>query len=108
MFKSNPKSNKIRNILIAVLPGLVVFGFVYAANIYYDLDTLEAVLEHREGVYTTSTLSALTVTQRAGEGLCRRVVNVEVNYNQVGVVLPCQARALDRSAGGIRAHSSAS
>ena len=52
--------------------------------------------------------SAPTVTQRAGEGLCRRVVDVEVNYNQVGVVLPCQARALDRRAGGIRAHSSAS
>src|SRR6056297_20961 len=33
------RKNRIRKVLLAILPGLLVAGFVLGANIYYDLDT---------------------------------------------------------------------
>jgi len=39
MAETKPKQNKLKNILLAVIPGLIVFGLVFAiANTYYDLD----------------------------------------------------------------------
>ncbi len=46
------------------------------------------------------------VTQWAGEGLRSRIVDIEVNHNQVGVMLPGKACALDRRTGCIGSHSS--
>ena len=44
------KNNKIRNILLAILPALIVAGLVWSANTYYDLDLQQVVVEHTQKI----------------------------------------------------------
>ena len=60
---SNKSQNKIRNIFLAILPGLVVFGLVFSANFYYDLDTTTVKLEEPKEISISSDATALTVNQ---------------------------------------------
>ncbi|MCX6759686.1 MAG: hypothetical protein NT012_03955, partial [Candidatus Nealsonbacteria bacterium] len=63
MSKISLKPNKVRNILLAILPGLVVFGLVFAANFYYNLDTTTVKLEEKKEISISSSAPALTVIQ---------------------------------------------
>ena len=71
MSKIKAKSNKskLRNVLLAILPGLVVFSLVWGANIYFDLDTgLGRIMtwddqEFKNTVY----LGALEFAENAGQ-----------------------------------------
>jgi len=72
MAKANPKLNKLRNILLAVIPALVVFGLVFAANTYYDLDLQKVVIEEVTKIVgqleTTSTTTLATSEGNVGVG----------------------------------------
>lgn len=60
---SEGSKTKIRNILFAILPGLVVFALVWSANFYYELDTVTVKLEEKKEISISSSATALTVTQ---------------------------------------------
>jgi len=64
---SEGSKTKIRNILFAILPGLVVFALVWSANFYYELDTVTVKLEEKKEISISSSATALTVTQ-SGSG----------------------------------------
>jgi parallel beta-helix repeat protein len=57
------KRSWLRAVLFTILPGLIVAGLVWSANFYYDLDSSQVKLEHREEVTATSSATAFTVTQ---------------------------------------------
>jgi len=66
MFKAKPKSDKanlLKRVVLAILPGLVVFGLVLSANYYYDLDTSTVKLQEKKEISVSSSGSVLTVTQ---------------------------------------------
>src|SRR3989338_7449237 len=39
------KKNKFVRLALAVVPALIVFGLVYAADVYYDLDATKVVMD---------------------------------------------------------------
>jgi hypothetical protein len=63
---------KIRKILLAIIPGMIVSCFVYASNIYYDLDLQKIVSEESQRISNefdvTSTTTLATVSGYVGIG----------------------------------------
>ena len=47
-------NSQLKNILLAILPGLVVGGVLFAANMYYDIDTETIMMEQAATVNTPS------------------------------------------------------
>ena len=39
------KITRITNLFLAIIPGLVVAGLIFGANIYYNLDTQQIIME---------------------------------------------------------------
>jgi len=61
---------KIRRILIGILPGLIVAGLVVAANTYYDLDLGKVIINEVTKIFgmfeTTATTTLATVSGQVG------------------------------------------
>ena len=69
-FKKRPKSNKVRvlkKILLAILPGLIVAGLVFAANIYYNLDLGRIITENAQEFKGMVYLGALEFAADSGQ-----------------------------------------
>jgi hypothetical protein len=70
-----PKLNKrsgLRNVILAILPGIIVAGLIFAANTYYDLDLGKVVIEEITKIVgqleTTATTTLATISGFVGVG----------------------------------------
>ncbi len=66
MPEGRSKPNKERTwqkVVLAILPALIVAGFVWSANFYYNLDTSTVKLEEKKEISVSSVATALTVSQ---------------------------------------------
>ncbi len=75
MFKAKPKSDKanlLKKVVLAILPGLAVFGLVFAANTYYDIDLRKIIIEESQKIIgqleTTATTTLATISGFVGIG----------------------------------------
>ena len=65
---SKPKKGKLlKRILLAILPGLIVAGLVFAANIYYNLDLGRIITENAQEFKGMVYLGALEFAENAGQ-----------------------------------------
>jgi sensor domain CHASE-containing protein len=68
--KLKAKSSKLKAILIAVLPGLIVAGLIFGANVYYDLDLGKVIMNEITKIIdqleTTATTTLATVSGKVG------------------------------------------
>ena len=70
MAKRKKKLNKVRilkRVLLAILPGLIVAGLVFAANIYYNLDLGRIITENAQEFKDMVYLGAMEFTENAGK-----------------------------------------
>jgi hypothetical protein len=85
MFKMKLKETTIRKILLAIIPGLIVSCFVYASNIYYDLDLGKIVSEEAQRISNefdvTSTTTLATVSGYVGIGTSNPQYTLDVSGN---------------------------
>jgi len=90
--QSNNKENVLKKVLLAILPGLIVAGLVFSANIYYDLDTNKIIVQEvqkiteslevaKDFVVDTSTLVVDSVNHHVGIGTTAPGEKLEVAGN---------------------------
>ena len=64
------KHNKIRKVLLAILPGIIVAGLIFGANVYYDLDLGRVIVNEITRIIgmfeTTATTTLATVSGYVG------------------------------------------
>jgi hypothetical protein len=77
------KYNKIKKVLLAILPGIIVAGLIFAANTYYDLDLGKVIVQEITRIVgqleTTATTTLAILGGNVGIGTTTPAFTLDVN-----------------------------